>query len=61
MNTDKIIHSDLTESIIGAAMKVLNTLNVPVFFNHRGRESTEIGRHGIDLCGLRVSVVKFSA
>lgn len=26
MNTDKIIHSDTTEVIIGAAMKVLNTL-----------------------------------
>ena len=26
MDTDKILHADLTESIIGSAMKVLNTL-----------------------------------
>ncbi len=26
MNTDKMIHKELSESIIGAAMKVLNTL-----------------------------------
>ncbi len=26
MNTDKILHHELSESIIGAAMKVLNTL-----------------------------------
>jgi GxxExxY protein len=26
MNTDKILHAELSESIIGAAMKVLNTL-----------------------------------
>jgi GxxExxY protein len=26
MNTDKLIHPELSESIIGAAMKVLNTL-----------------------------------
>lgn len=26
MNTDKMIHSELSESVIGAAMKVLNTL-----------------------------------
>ena len=26
MNTDKLIHADLSEAIIGAAMKVLNTL-----------------------------------
>ncbi len=26
MNTDELIHADLSESIIGAAMKVLNTL-----------------------------------
>ena len=26
MNTDKIVHRDLSEAIIGAAMKVLNTL-----------------------------------
>ena len=26
MNTDKLLHSELTEAIIGSAMKVLNTL-----------------------------------
>ena len=28
MGTDKIIHSELSEAIIGAAMKVLNTLRL---------------------------------
>lgn len=26
MNTDKMIHQEVSESVIGAAMKVLNTL-----------------------------------
>lgn len=47
MNTDKLIHPDLSEAVIGAAMKVLNTLKPGL--NEKAYENAlviELGKRG---------------
>ena len=51
MGTDQILHSEISESIIGSAMKVLNTLkpglNEKAYENALAIELTKRG-HGVD-------------